>query len=133
MLFLALPILASVGFTSLGVSCMILAYCMWLYTVLITTVSGAVAALWQSIVGIGPVFNLFQSATTGEVHAGNMAPAANSTTLDGFLYDIITLVIIPPKKLEWWETDEFIALTVLAILLLLAFMLGLKCGLRRRR
>jgi hypothetical protein len=126
------PILASIGFTSLGVSCMILAYCMWLYAVLITTVSGAVTALWQSIVRIGPVSNLLQSATTAGVSVGDIAPAATPTTLGGLLYDIITLVVTPPKKLEWWETDEFIALMVLVMLLLLAFMLGLKCGLRRR-
>jgi hypothetical protein len=111
---------------------MILAYCMWLYAVLITTVSGAVTALWQSIVRIGPVSNLLQSATTAGVSVGDIAPAATPTTLGGLLYDIITLVVTPPKKLEWWETDEFIALMVLVMLLLLAFMLGLKCGLRRR-
>jgi hypothetical protein len=97
---------------------------------------GSLATLWQSYLGIGPVFSLFQSAAAGGMYAGNVVSAGTLTMLGGSLYKIFTLVTPPPKKLEWWETDEFktvAKLVMLLAMLLLAFMLGVKCDLRRRR
>ncbi|KAG9531664.1 hypothetical protein KCU93_g1626, partial [Aureobasidium melanogenum] len=112
MLFLALPVLACIGFTSLGVT------------------SGSLAALWQSVFGIGPIFSLLQSATTGGVYAATIVSTSTSTMLGGLLYGIKSVVMPPPKKLKWWETEEFDA--VVGVLLMLLAMWGLKCFLYRR-
>ncbi|KAH0022829.1 hypothetical protein KCU78_g5633, partial [Aureobasidium melanogenum] len=112
MLFLALPVLACIGFTSLGVA------------------SGSLAALWQSVFGIGPIFSLLQSATTGGVYAATIVSTSTSTMLGGLLYGIKSVVMPPPKKLKWWETEEFDV--VVGLLLMLLAMWGLKCFLYRR-
>ena len=55
--------------------------------------------------------------------------------LGRMLYSIKGFVMPPPKKLQWWETDEFKAtmgfLMLLVMLLLVVF--GLKRCLRRGR
>ena len=103
------------------------AMCQWLHAILPTFVQGSFASLWQSYLGIGPVFSLLQSAAAGGVYAGHIVSAATSTTLFGLLYGIKTLVMPPPKKLKWWETDEFaVALTLFVLLaMLLLVVLGL--------
>jgi hypothetical protein len=55
--------------------------------------------------------------------------------LGGIFYRIRTFVMPPPKKLEWWETDEFKATVGLVMLLavLLLVVLGLQRCLRRGR
>ncbi|KAG9574748.1 hypothetical protein KCU77_g14204, partial [Aureobasidium melanogenum] len=82
MLFLALSVLACIGFTSLGVA------------------SGSLAALWQSVFGVGPVFSLLQSATTDGVYAATIVSTSTSAMLGGLLYGIKSVVMPPPKKLE---------------------------------
>ncbi|KAG9652514.1 hypothetical protein KCU64_g8352, partial [Aureobasidium melanogenum] len=113
MLFLALPVLACISFTSLGVA------------------SGSLAALWQSFFGVGTIFSLLQSATTGGVYAATIVSTSTSAMLGGLLYGIKSVVMTPPKKLEWWETEEFHS-TVRVVVLLLA-MWCLMCFLCRRR
>ncbi|KAH0354095.1 hypothetical protein KCU81_g903, partial [Aureobasidium melanogenum] len=112
MLFLALPVLACIVFTSLGVA------------------SGSLAALWQSVFGIGPVFSLLQSATTGGVYAGAIVSTSTSGMVGGLLYGIKSFIMLPPKKLDWWETEEFEAVAGFFIMLLALW--GLKCVLYRR-
>jgi hypothetical protein len=55
--------------------------------------------------------------------------------LGGIFYRIRTLVMPPPKKLEWWETDVFEGVVVLVMLLavLVLVVLGLWRCLRRGR
>lgn len=64
----------------------------------------------------------------GGVHAGNIVSAGTSTMLSGIFYSIKNLLMPPPKKLEWWETDEF--KTVVGFIILLTppilALLGLK-------
>ncbi|THV65777.1 hypothetical protein D6D19_09445 [Aureobasidium pullulans] len=60
MLFLALPILACVGFTAVGVT------------------AGSFAALWQSAFGTGPVFNTLLSAGMGGAHAVTVVSTSTS-------------------------------------------------------
>jgi hypothetical protein len=50
--------------------------------------------------------------------------------LGGLLYGIKSVVMPPPKKLKWWETEEFDA--VVGLLLMLLAIWGLKCFLYRR-
>jgi len=61
---------------------------------------------------------LLQSAATGGVYAGNIVSAATTTVLGGMIHGIKTLVMPPPKKLEWYETDEF--KTAVGFIILLA-------------
>jgi hypothetical protein len=79
------------------------------------------------------VFSLLQSATTGGAYAANIVSTGTSTMLGGLLYSIKTLAMPPPKKLEWWETDEFKGAVVLVMLLavLMLVVLGLLRCLRR--
>ena len=50
--------------------------------------------------------------------------------LGGLLYGIKSVIMPPPKKLEWWETEEFEA--VAGFLIMLLALWGLKCVLFRR-
>ncbi|CAD0041253.1 unnamed protein product [Aureobasidium pullulans] len=89
MLFLALPILACVGFTAVGVT------------------AGSFAALWQSAFGTGLVFNTLLSAGMGGAHAVTVVSTSTSAIFGAMFYGIKTPIMPPPKELEWWETDVF--------------------------
>lgn len=54
----------------------------------------------------------------------------DAIALDDLLNGIKTF-ILPPKKLEWWETEEFHA--ILGLLVLIIATWCLKCFLRGRR
>ncbi|THY90158.1 hypothetical protein D6C93_06664, partial [Aureobasidium pullulans] len=103
MLFLALPILACVGFTAVGVT------------------AGSFAALWQSAFGTGPVFNTLLSAGMGGAHAVTVVSTSTSAISGAMFYGIKTPIMPPimppPKELEWWETDVFKNVVGLAVLL----------------
>ncbi|THX42594.1 hypothetical protein D6D10_01842 [Aureobasidium pullulans] len=120
MLFLALPILACVGFTAVGVT------------------AGSFAALWQSAFGTGPVFNTLLSAGMGGAHAVTVVSTSTSAISGAMFYGIKTPIMPPimppPKELEWWETDVFKNVVGLAVLLstILLIVLRLRRYLHRK-
>lgn len=80
MLFLALPILACVGFTAIGVT------------------AGSFAALWQSALGTGPIFDTLLSAGMGGAHAATVVSTSTSAIFGAMFYSIKTLIMPPAKK-----------------------------------
>ncbi|KAG9515793.1 hypothetical protein KCV07_g7176, partial [Aureobasidium melanogenum] len=73
--------------------------------------------IWDELFGVKPLFS---------VYIGSIDAIVLGELLNG-----IKTFILPPKKLEWWETEEFHAALGLLILLLATW--GLKRFLRRRR
>ncbi|THW26739.1 hypothetical protein D6D23_03202 [Aureobasidium pullulans] len=116
MLFLALPILACVGVTAVGVT------------------AGSFAALWQSAFGTGPCFNTLLSAGMGGAPAVTVASTSTSAIFGAMFYGIKTPIMPPPKELEWWETDVFKNVVGLAVLLstILLIVLRLRRYLHRK-
>lgn len=51
------------------------------------------------------------------MYAGNIVSAGSWTMLGGMFYNIKDFVMPPPKKLEWYETEEF--KTVMGFIILL--------------
>ena len=135
MLFLALPILACVGFTAVGVTAgtftkpFACSQCASTNSTL-----GSSAALWQSALGTGPVFNTLLSAGMGGAHAATVVSTSTSAIFDAMFYSIKTLIMPPAKKLEWWETDLFKNFVGLAVLLstILLVALSLRRYLHRK-
>ncbi|THZ38121.1 hypothetical protein D6C90_06504 [Aureobasidium pullulans] len=108
MLFLALPILACVGFTAVVVT------------------AGSFAALWQSAFGTGLVFNTLLSAGMGGAHAVTVVSTSTSAIFGAMFYGIKTPIMPPPKELEWWETDVFKNVVGLAVLLSIILLIVLR-------
>lgn len=135
MLFLVLPILACVGFTAVGVTAGTItkpfACCKCAST---NSILGSFAALWQSALGTGPVLNTLLSAGMGGAHAATGVSTSTSAIFGAMFYGIKTLIMPPPKKLEWWETDLFKNVVGLAVLLstILLVVLRLRRCLHRK-
>jgi hypothetical protein len=135
MLFLALPILACVGVTAVGVTAgtftkpFACSKCASTYFIL-----GSFAALWQSAFGTGPCFNTLLSAGMGGAHAVTVASTSTSAIFGAMFYVIKTPIMPPPKELEWWETDVFKNVVGLAVLLstILLIVLRLRRYLHRK-
>ncbi|THX96930.1 hypothetical protein D6D02_09690 [Aureobasidium pullulans] len=135
MLFLALPILACVGFTAVGVTAGTFTKPFACSKCASTNfILGSFAALWQSAFGTGPVFNTLLSAGMGGAHAVTVVSTSTSAIFGAMFYGIKTLIMPPPKELEWWETDVFKNVVGLAVLLstILLIVLRLRRYLHRK-
>ncbi|CAD0099103.1 unnamed protein product [Aureobasidium mustum] len=77
----------------------------------------ALTELWDELFGVRPLYSVYIGST--------------DAIILGELIQGIKTFILPPKKLEWWETDEFHAAMGLLVLLLATW--SLKCFLYRRR
>ncbi|KAK6008792.1 hypothetical protein QM012_000695 [Aureobasidium pullulans] len=74
-------------------------------------------ALWAVRIGIKLLFGVYNGSS--------------DNIILGELFNAIKTFVLPPQKLEWYQTQEFH--TVLGFLMLLLFMWDLKCFLHRRR
>lgn len=113
MLSMAFSVFASIGAAALsmyGVSgC--------LYATLLISMKGTFTELWDELFGVKPPFTVYIGS-------------ADAIALGELINGIKTLILLP-KKLKWWEREEFHA--ALGLLVVLLTMWSLHSVLRRRR